>query len=80
MPDPQDLYGPQMQGVGDDAAAFTNAMQVRNAKGQPVPGWRVYNSKNAAVWEAMAKNGISQMQRDLPIYLSARTKKAKTGA
>lgn len=75
-----DLYGPQMQGVGDDATAFINAMQGRNAKGQAVPGWRVYNSKNAAAWEAMAKNGISQMQRDLPLYLSTRAKKTKVGS
>lgn len=74
------LYGPQMQGVGDDADAFVNAMQGRNAKGQPVPGWRVYNSQNAAAWEAMAKNGISQMRRDLPLYLSARVKKTKVGS
>lgn len=75
-----DLYGPQMQGVGDDAGAFINAMQGRNAKGQRVPNWQVYNSEKPADWEAMVKSGISRMQRALPLYLPTRTTRAKVGS
>jgi hypothetical protein len=73
-----DLYGRQMYGVGDDVDAFINAMQGRNAKGQPVPGWRTYNSKHAQKWENMARSGIDQMKRDLPAYLPSRALNVKT--
>ncbi len=73
-----DLYGRQMYGVGDDAEAFINAMQGRDAKGRSVVGWRVYNSDKPKDWETMTRSGISQMTRDLPIYLPMRKPKAKS--
>lgn len=61
-------------GTGSDASAFTNALQGRNSAGQRVPGWNVYNSDHPAAWEKMPRDGIHQMQRNIPIYVADGTK------
>lgn len=72
-----DLYGQQIYGAGDDVAAFISGLQGRDRKGQIVPGWRVYNSRYPRQWEDMARNGIGQMRRALPLYLSTKVAQAK---
>jgi hypothetical protein len=69
-----DNYGSQIRGTGSDASAFINALQGRNASGERVKGWKVYNSVNPRWGEAIG-GGISTMRRDVPTYLSQR----KTG-
>jgi hypothetical protein len=67
-----DNYGNQIRGTGSDASAFINALQGRDAFGGQVKGWKVYNSYRPAAWEQMTQDGIHQMQRDIPIYVSQR--------
>lgn len=67
-----DNYGNQIRGVGSDASAFINALQGRDAFGRHGKGWKVYNSDRPAAWEQMTHDGIQQMHRDIPIYVSQR--------
>ena len=66
-------YGSRVYGVGDDVDAFIDALQARDANGSPIPGLKKYNSEHPEAWEKMARGGIRQMQRDLPMYLPTRT-------
>ena len=69
-----DNYGIQIQGTGSDASAFINGLEGRDFFGQPVKGWKVYNSVNSQ-WGHMIGSGISQMRGDIPTYLSQRNAK-----
>jgi hypothetical protein len=69
-----ELYGKQIRGVGNDKAAFINAMHGKDRDGKPVPGWKDYNSRKAAVWLNMMNKNIPQMEKDLSIYLSLKKK------
>jgi hypothetical protein len=61
-------YGNQVRGAGGNAQVFLNGLQGKNSSGQPVKGWRVFNTEHAATWWPMAVSGIRQMQRDIPNY------------
>lgn len=63
-------YGAQIRGTGSNVSAFINALQGRDASGNRVPGWRVYNSDRPTAWELMARKGIHQMQQEVPSYSS----------
>ena len=67
-----DNYGNQIRGTGSDASAFINALRGRDAFGEHVKGWKVYNSDRPAAWAQMTADGIHQMQRSIPIYVSQR--------
>lgn len=67
-------YGEQIRGAGSDTSRFIHGLQGRNEFGKPVKGWKVYNSVRPVGWERMARDGIDQMLRDIPAYLSQRTR------
>jgi hypothetical protein len=69
-----DNYGNQIRGTGSDIPAFINGLEGREFFGQPVKGWKVYNSANSES-SRMIGSGISQMRRDIPTYLSQRNAK-----
>jgi hypothetical protein len=64
-------YGNQIRGVGSDASAFINALQGRDAFGDHVPGWKVYNTVNPN-WSTLVSYGIHRMREAVPAYLSQR--------
>jgi hypothetical protein len=70
-------FGSRVRGIGSDTNAFINALQARDAQGDPIQGLKPYNSDKPVDWEKMARDGIRQMQRDLPIYLPTRSAKPK---
>jgi len=63
------MWGTQIYGVGSDSDAFLNALHGRDASGDPVKGWKNYNSENPK-WDDFILGGIRQMQRDVPLYLN----------
>jgi hypothetical protein len=63
-----DTFGQRVYGVGDDLQAFTNALQARDANGNPVPGRHPYNTDRASTWPDMVRRGVREMQRDMPLY------------
>jgi hypothetical protein len=63
-------YGNQIRGAANNVQVFLNGLEGKNPLGQPVKGWKAFNSAHAATWWPMAKSGIAQMQREIPIYLS----------
>jgi len=65
-------FGSRIRGVGSDPDAFIDALQARDAKGNPIKGVNPYNSDKPVEWEKMARDGIGQMKRDLPVYLPMR--------
>jgi hypothetical protein len=65
-----DSYGKQIRGTGSNASAFVNGLQGINAKGERVKEWRVYNSEHDHDFRVEMGNGIWEMRRDVPIYLS----------
>ncbi len=69
-----DNYGNQIRGTGSDATAFVNGLQGRDASGNPVNGWKVYNTDRPASWGVLVNQGIAQMRRSAPAYLAQRTK------
>lgn len=69
-------YRGQIRGTGNDASAFINGLQGRTPSGERVKGWKVYNSVNSN-WAKTTRDGISQMRRAVPLYLS--DSKAKAG-
>lgn len=71
-----DNYGDQIRGTGNDESAFIRGLQGRTASGEREKGWKVYNSVNLN-WAKMTRDGISQMRRAVPLYLSEG--KAKKG-
>ena len=64
-----DSYGNQIRGTGSDASSFINGLQGRNATGQSVKGWKVYNRANSH-WEDLVNDGIKTMRKDIPTYLA----------
>ena len=64
-----DNYGNQIRGTGTDTSAFINALQGRNASGERVKGWKVYNIANPH-WESLVNDDINTMKKDIPTYLS----------
>jgi hypothetical protein len=64
-------YGEQIRGVGSDTSAFINGLEGRDGSGKLVKGRKVYNSNNPD-WPADARNGINQMKRSVPAYISLR--------
>lgn len=73
-----ELYGPQIAGAGDDAEVFLNGIQGLDAQGHKAPGWRKYNSVDAN-WVPKTRDSIREMQRDLPLYLPARSQGRRPG-
>ena len=69
-----DNYGNQIRGTGNDDSAFLNALQGLDASGKGVPEWKVYNTFDSKGWNSMVADGIHQMRRAIPIYLSQRQK------
>ena len=63
-------YGNQVKGAGSNVQIFLSGLQGKNQLGQPVKGWKIFNSKHASTWLPMAQSGIRQMQREIPIYNS----------
>jgi hypothetical protein len=61
-------WGKQVQGAGGNANVFLGDLQGKNQAGQPVKGWKTYNSDHPATWWKMATDGINQMLREIPIY------------
>jgi hypothetical protein len=68
-------FGSRIYGAGDDIDFFINALQARTADGKPIAGQKMYNSVRPVDWEKMVRQGINQMQRDLPIYSPSRSSK-----
>jgi hypothetical protein len=68
-------YGNQIRGTGTDASAFMNGLQGRDAFGEPVKGFKVYNSAHPVEWHDLISGGIGHMRATLPRYLSQRPKK-----
>ncbi|MFZ0519724.1 MAG: hypothetical protein WAL95_01795 [Candidatus Acidiferrales bacterium] len=64
-------YGDQIRGTGNNASAFINGLQGRDASGKRVEGWKKYNSFNPD-WEDFVNRGIRRMRREIPTYLSER--------
>jgi hypothetical protein len=62
------LYGKQISGLDDNVDAFINALEGENIRGASITGWRVYNSQHGPEWQKLIRQGIQQMQRDVPIY------------
>ncbi|MGB0036009.1 MAG: hypothetical protein WBP79_11100 [Candidatus Acidiferrales bacterium] len=69
-----DNYGEQIRGTGDNASAFMNGLQGRDASGRRVKGWKVYNSDRPVQWRELMDKGVHEMSRAVPIYLSQRPK------
>jgi hypothetical protein len=67
-------WGNQIRGTGSDTEAFLNGLQGLDASGQRVPGWKVYNTDKSEDWRAMMSDGVKQMKRAVPAYLSERSK------
>lgn len=65
-------FGSQIYGTGSDVNAFVNALQGRNAAGERVAGWRVYNTERAGAWLTGVMKGIGQMKWAVPHYLQQR--------
>ena len=72
-----DNYGNQIHGTGNNASAFVNGLQGRDASGAPVKGWKVSNRANRD-WKGFINGGINEMRRDTPIYLSKRKTNPET--
>jgi hypothetical protein len=69
------LYARQIYGTGSDVNAFLNALQGKDAAGNEVKGWKVYNSAYADAFDEGARNGIQQMKRVVPLYLQERSRR-----
>jgi hypothetical protein len=66
-----DRYGDQIRGSGSDTSAFINGLEGRDAAGKLVRGRRVYNTVNPD-WPTDVRNGVGQMKRSVPVYISQR--------
>jgi hypothetical protein len=64
-------YGEQIQGAGSDTSAFINGLEGRDAFGKLVRGQKVYNTLNPD-WPTDVRNGVDQMKRSVPAYMSLR--------
>jgi len=67
-----DNYGNQIRGAGNNASAFMNALQGRDAPGKRVKGWKVYNSDHPEKWHTLVRDGINEMRQGVSSYLSQR--------
>jgi hypothetical protein len=70
-------YGKQIWGSGSNVDFFIDALEgVFKREGNKdtvqVPGWKVYNSDRPTFWRQRVREGIHQMQKDIPIYLKQR--------
>lgn len=72
-----DSWGDQIRGVGSDTSAFINGLEGRDASGKQVRGRKVYNSVNRN-WPNVVRDGISQMKRSVPVYMSQRNSQKVT--
>lgn len=63
-------YGRQIRGTGGSTSRFLDALQGLNARGERVKGWKVYNSDRPKEWHELIGNGIAEMRRTIPAYLS----------
>lgn len=69
-----DTYGKQIRGTGSETSAFLNALQSRDALGDILQGWKVYNSDKPEEWHILVTRGITEMRHAIPEYQSQRSK------
>jgi hypothetical protein len=72
-----DKYGDQIRGSGSNTSAFINGLEGRDASGRPANDRKVCNSVNPD-WPADVRNGVGQMKRSVPVYVSQRNSQKVT--
>lgn len=64
-------WGGQIKGAQKNVKVFIDGLEGVGPNGVRVPGTKVYNSVGGGIaWRKMATDGINQMLREVPIYLS----------